>query len=125
MSTNKDFRLPYVPRVMNYGYTFGSRTVYAYTEKEWGMGAGDGGHNTIRSFHFSLVMMILFAPVALGCLRGTRCRCASRPQAPPAAAPPSAALHRAAGAISVGCAHNSSNRQGLAGPGFRSRGRSP
>lgn len=55
---------------MNYGYAFGSRTVYAYTEEEWGLGAGDGGgdHNTIRSFYFSLFMMILFAPVTLGCL---------------------------------------------------------
>lgn len=55
---------------MNYGYAFGSTTVYAYTEEEWGMGAGGGGgdHNTVRSFYFSLIMMILFAPVTLGCL---------------------------------------------------------
>ncbi len=55
---------------MNYGYTLGSRGIYAYTKEEWGLGAGDGGgdHNTIRSFYFSLFMSILFAPVALGCL---------------------------------------------------------
>lgn len=70
VNENTDRKLSYVPRKMNYGYALGSRTAYAYTEEEWGVGAGGGGgdHNTIRSFYFSLFLMILAAPAALGCL---------------------------------------------------------
>ena len=69
-NTQPDRKPGYVPRPMNYGFALGSKSVHAYTEEQWGMGAGDGGgdHNTIRSFYFSLVAAILFVPVTLGCL---------------------------------------------------------
>ena len=63
--------LSYVPRPFHYGDPRGSKTVYAYTEEEWGIGASAGGgdHNLIRSFYFSLVMtVLLFLPATLGCL---------------------------------------------------------
>jgi hypothetical protein len=53
-----------------YGYARAGETIYAYTEEEWGIGASSGGgdHNLIRSFYFSLFLMVLVAPVSLFCL---------------------------------------------------------
>lgn len=46
-----------------YGSNKISRTVHAYTEEEWGLGASSGGgdHKTIRSFWFSLVLTVVVA----------------------------------------------------------------
>ena len=46
------------------------KSIYAYTKEEWGIGASSGGgdHNLIRSFNFSLLMMMLTAPASLACL---------------------------------------------------------
>jgi hypothetical protein len=61
-------------RVLNrpyyYAYSAGGKTIYAYTEEEWGLGASSGGgdHNLIRSFYFSLFLTVLVAPVSLFCL---------------------------------------------------------
>jgi hypothetical protein len=57
-------------RPYRYGYAKAGKTVYAYSREEWGLGASSGGgdHNLIRSFYFSLIMAVVFTPVALGCL---------------------------------------------------------
>lgn len=64
----------HIKRVLNrpyyYGYPMAGKTVHAYTNQEWGIGASSGGgdHNLIRSFYFSLILTVLMAPVSLLCL---------------------------------------------------------
>jgi hypothetical protein len=57
----------YYQRAINRPYYFGyaktGKTIYAYTEEEWGIGASSGGgdHNLIRSFYFSILLTVLIA----------------------------------------------------------------
>lgn len=41
-----------INRPFHDGHAVGGKTIYAYTEEEWGIGASSGGgdHNLIRSF---------------------------------------------------------------------------
>ncbi|GGH94638.1 hypothetical protein ACFFGR_02730 [Arthrobacter liuii] len=59
-----------INRPFYYGYAAAGTTIYAYTKEEWGIGASSGGgdHNLIRSFNFSLFMMMLMVPASLACL---------------------------------------------------------
>jgi hypothetical protein len=59
-----------INRPFHYGYSAGDKTIYAYTNEEWGLGASSGGgdHNLIRSFYFSLFLAVLMAPISLFCL---------------------------------------------------------
>lgn len=56
-----------INRPYHYGYAKTGKTIYAYTEEEWGIGASSGGgdHNLVRSFYFSLLLTALAAPAAL------------------------------------------------------------
>lgn len=56
-------------RPLFYGHPRDGKAVYAYTKKEWGIGASSGGgrQHAIRSFYFSLAVAALFVPAALAC----------------------------------------------------------
>lgn len=61
-------------RVLNrpyrYGCSIADKTVRAYTKEEWGIGASAGGgdHNLIRSFYFSIFLLVMSAAASLGAL---------------------------------------------------------